>query len=166
MTTSRMAYFSQVTNQNVPACPHVEAVRLVVQQGERLRINQGTLAMHDTALGIASRAGSLEMVRTLLEHEKIAPDLENRWMESPLKLAVKVAHALVVDALVADQRVDTYSLREARAIATHESIRMAIQHENDGRRTCRGRVAASRTEGTLALGLVDAGRKHRPLRRR
>lgn len=130
---------------------HVEAVRLLVQQGEQLRINQGTLTMHDTALGIAARAGNLEIVQALLEHEKIAPDLENRWMESPLKLAVKGAHALVVDALLADQRVGEYSLREARVIATHENIRMAIQHEIDGRRTRRARIAASRNEGTLAL---------------
>lgn len=101
---------------------HLEAVRLLVQQRQRLRINQGTLTMHDTALGIAARAGDLEIVQTLLRHKKIDPSLENRWLESPLVLAVKGAHVLVVDALLADPRVDTYSLRVARAIATHEGI--------------------------------------------
>jgi ankyrin repeat protein len=113
---------------------HVEAVRLLVQQGERLRVNQGTLTMHDTALGIAARAGNLEIVRALLKHDKIDPSLENRWLESPLVLAVKGGYVLVVDALLADQRVDTYSLREARAIATHDGIRRAIQYEMDDRR--------------------------------
>lgn len=129
----------------------LEAVRLLVKQGERLRINQGTLAMHDMALRIAARAGSLEIVRTLLEHEKIVPDLENRWMESPLKLAVKGTHALVVDALVAVQRVDTYSLRETQAIARHENIRMAILDKIDGHRACRGRIAASRLKAHWPL---------------
>jgi hypothetical protein len=34
---------------------HLEAVRLLVQQGQQLRINQGSLTMHDAALGIAAR---------------------------------------------------------------------------------------------------------------
>jgi ankyrin repeat protein len=121
---------------------HLEAVRLLVQQGQRLRINQGTLTMHDTALGIAARAGDLEIVRTLLRHERIDPNLENRWLESPLVLAVKGAHVLVVDALLADQRADTYGLREAQAIATHEEIRGAIQYEIDGRRARCGWIKA------------------------
>jgi ankyrin repeat protein len=78
--------------------------------------------MHDTALGIAARAGNLEIVRALLKHEKIKPSVENRWLESPLVLATKGTHVLVVDALLADQRVDTYGLREARAIAKNEGI--------------------------------------------
>jgi ankyrin repeat protein len=101
---------------------HAEAVGLLVQQGERLRSNQGILTMHDTALGIAARAGNLEIVRALLKHEKIKPSVENRWLESPLVLATKGTHVLVVDALLADQRVDTYGLREARAIAKNEGI--------------------------------------------
>ncbi|CAI7600315.1 unnamed protein product [Penicillium pancosmium] len=124
---------------NPPLCQaavggHLEAVRLLVQQGQRLRINQGTLTTHDTALGIAVRAGDLEIVRTLLRHKRIDPSLENRWLESPLVLAVKGAHVLVVDALLADPMVDTSSLRVARAIATHEGIRRAIQYEMDDRR--------------------------------
>jgi ankyrin repeat protein len=116
---------------------HLKTVRLLVQQGQRLRINQGILTTHDTALGIAARAGDLEIVRTLLRHKRIDPNLENRWLESPLVLAVKGAHVPVVDALLADPRVDTYSLRVAREIATHEGIRRAIQYEmNDRRASC------------------------------
>jgi hypothetical protein len=105
------------------------------------------LTAHDTALGIAARAGDLEIVQTLLRHKRIDPNLENRWLESPLVLAVKGAHVPVVDALLADPRVDTYSLRVARAIATHEGIRRAIQYEMDD---CRARCESIKAHWSLA----------------
>ena len=129
---------------------HVEAVRLMVEQGERLRINQGNLTTHDTALGIAARAGNLELIRALLIHRNIDPNLENRWLESPLVLAAKGAHARVVDALLADQRMDAHSLRAALWSANDENVRRAIQHEIDGRRVYSEQIVASRSQGGLA----------------
>ncbi|KAJ5568960.1 hypothetical protein N7450_011446 [Penicillium hetheringtonii] len=117
---------------------------------ERLRINQGNLTTHDTALGIAARAGNLDLIRTLLIHRNIDPNLENRWLESPLVLAAKGAHARVVDALLADQRMDAYSLRAALWSANDEDVRRAIQREIDGRRIYSGQIGASRSQGGLA----------------
>ncbi|KAJ5569050.1 hypothetical protein N7450_011536 [Penicillium hetheringtonii] len=129
---------------------HVEAVRLMVEQGERLQINQGTLTTHDTALGIAARAGHLELIRALLIHQNIDPNLENRWLESPLVLAAKGAHARVVDALLADQRMDAHSLRAALWSANDENVRRAIQRQIDSRRIYSEQIVASRSQGGLA----------------
>ena len=100
--------------------------------------------------GIAARAGHLELIRALLIHQNIDPNLENRWLESPLVLAAKGAHARVVDALLADQRMDAYSLRAALWSANDENVRRAIQHEIDGRRIYSEHIVASRSQGGLA----------------
>ncbi|CAG7957057.1 unnamed protein product [Penicillium nalgiovense] len=62
---------------------HHDVVRLLVQQGTRLNINESTIASHDTALCIAARNGDLEMVQTLLLHNKIDVNLRNEYFEDP-----------------------------------------------------------------------------------
>ncbi|KAI3093071.1 hypothetical protein CBS147333_10146 [Penicillium roqueforti] len=66
---------------------HQDVVRLLVQQGTRLNINESTIASHDTALCIAARGGDLEMVQALLCHDQIDFNLRNLWFEDPLMLA-------------------------------------------------------------------------------
>ncbi|OQE54890.1 hypothetical protein PENNAL_c0443G05042 [Penicillium nalgiovense] len=66
---------------------HLDVVRLLVQQGARLNVNESTVATHDTALCIAARGGDLEMVRELLRHGQIDINLRNQWFEDPLMLA-------------------------------------------------------------------------------
>ena len=84
---------------------HHDVVRLLLQQGTRLNINESTIASHDTALCIAARGGDLEMVQALLLHDQIDVNLRNRWFEDPLMLAVKGEHFSIVDALVANPRL-------------------------------------------------------------
>ncbi|KAJ5240694.1 uncharacterized protein N7469_002285 [Penicillium citrinum] len=72
---------------------------------------KNTLTTHDTALGIAAHARNREVIRALLAHQKNAPNLEIRWLESPLVLSVKGLHALVAGALLPDHRMDAYRFR-------------------------------------------------------
>ncbi|KAJ5473975.1 hypothetical protein N7475_003541, partial [Penicillium sp. IBT 31633x] len=65
---------------------HLDVVRLLVQQGARLNVNESTVATHDTALCIAARGGDLEMVREILCHGRIDVNLRNQWFEDPLML--------------------------------------------------------------------------------
>ncbi|KAK9848357.1 hypothetical protein MYU51_016765 [Penicillium brevicompactum] len=68
---------------------HYDVVRLLVQEGTRLNINESTIASHDTALCIAACNGDLEMVQALLCHHQIDVNLWNEYFEDPLMLAVK-----------------------------------------------------------------------------
>ncbi|KAF3005309.1 hypothetical protein E8E15_000679 [Penicillium rubens] len=63
---------------------HLEAVRLLVQQGERLQINRGTMTAHDTALCIAARDGNSELVLALLRRDQTD---QNQPFQAPLSLA-------------------------------------------------------------------------------
>jgi len=110
---------------------HREAVKLLVQQGERLNINFGTRVAQDTALCIAARDGDAEMVRALLCHDEIDPNLENRWFQAPLSLAAKAGHLLVVDALMTDRRLTPCSLMTSISYAKDDCIRRAIQSKID-----------------------------------
>ncbi|CAG8080624.1 unnamed protein product [Penicillium nalgiovense] len=105
---------------------HLDVVRLLVQQGARLHINESTIASHDTALCIAARGGDLEMVQTLLRHGQIDVNLRNEWFEDPLMLAVKGGHVSVVDALVANPRLKYFSLKRSLDLARDHYIQRAI----------------------------------------
>ncbi|KAJ5264615.1 hypothetical protein N7505_007408 [Penicillium chrysogenum] len=91
---------------------HLDVVRLVVQQGARLKINESTITTHDTGLCIAARGGDLEMVQALLRHGEIGVNLRSQWFEDPLMLAVKGEHYSIVNALVVDPRLDTLQPEE------------------------------------------------------
>ncbi|KAJ5982642.1 hypothetical protein N7451_012742 [Penicillium sp. IBT 35674x] len=105
----------------------LEAVRLLVQQGGRLQINRKTMTGHDTALCIAARDGSLDLVRALLHHDQIDPNLENRWCQGPLSLAAQRAHLNVVNALLLDGRLSRQSMIAALPIANSDPIRKLIR---------------------------------------
>ncbi|KAJ5982015.1 hypothetical protein N7451_012115 [Penicillium sp. IBT 35674x] len=104
----------------------LEAVRLLVQQSGRLQINRKTMTGHDTALCIAARDGSLDLVRASLHHDQIDPNLENRWCQGPLSLAAQTAHLNVVDALLLDGRLSRQSMIAALPIANSDPIRKLI----------------------------------------
>ena len=104
----------------------VEAVRLLVQQGGRLQINRRTMTGHDTALCIAARDGSLNLVRALLRHDQIDLNLENWSCQGPLALAAQGAHLNVVDALLLDGRLSRQSMIAALHTANNDSIRQSI----------------------------------------
>ena len=86
---------------------------------------------HDTALCIAARDGNSEIVRALLRHDQIDPNLENRWLQAPLALAAQGAHLLVVDALLADRRLSPCGLTRALDFASSDSVRTVIQSKID-----------------------------------
>jgi ankyrin repeat protein len=106
---------------------HFDVVRLLVQQGARLNINESTIATHDTALCIAARGGNLEMVRVLLRHDRIDVNLRNRWFEDPLMLAVKGGHFSIVDALVVSPRLTHFRLKRSLDLARDDCIQRAIR---------------------------------------
>lgn len=106
---------------------HFDVVRLFVQQGARLNINESMITNHDTALCIAARIGDLEMVHALLRHGQIDVNLRNRWFEDPLMLAVKGGHFSVVEALVDNPRLKNFSLKRSLGLARNDCIQKAIQ---------------------------------------
>ncbi|CAG8030538.1 unnamed protein product, partial [Penicillium salamii] len=106
---------------------HLDVVRLLVQQGTRLNINESTIACHDTAIFIAARGGDLEMVQALLRHGQIDVIIRNRWFEDPLMLAVKGGHFSIVDALVVNPRLKYFSLKRSLDIARDDCIKRAIR---------------------------------------
>ncbi|CAG8216876.1 unnamed protein product, partial [Penicillium nalgiovense] len=106
---------------------HLDMVRLLVQQGARLNVNESTVATHDTALCIAARGGDLELVRELLRHGRIDFNLRNQWFEDPLMLAVRGGHFSIVDALVANPRLTHFSLRRSLDLAKDYYIQRAIR---------------------------------------
>ncbi|CAG8243323.1 unnamed protein product, partial [Penicillium nalgiovense] len=116
---------------------HLDVVRLLVQQGARLNINESTIANHDTALCIAARGGDLEMVQALLRHDRIDVNLRNRWLEDPLMLAVKGGHISIVDALVVNHRLTHFSLKRSLDLARDDCIKKAIRSrmEDDNTQT-------------------------------
>ncbi|CAG7959597.1 unnamed protein product [Penicillium salamii] len=105
---------------------HHDVVRLLVQQGTRLNINESTIA--DTALCIAARNGDLEMVQTLLLHNKIDVNLRNEYFEDPLMLAVNNCHFSIVRALLANTRLKRFSLKRSLELARDACIQRAIQN--------------------------------------
>ncbi|CAG8343980.1 unnamed protein product [Penicillium salamii] len=84
---------------------YLDVASLVVQQGARININEGTIATHDTALCIAARGGDLETVQALLHNDQIDVNLRNEWYEYPLTLAAKSRHVSVVDALLENSKL-------------------------------------------------------------
>ncbi|CAG7937133.1 unnamed protein product [Penicillium salamii] len=112
---------------------HLDVVRLLVQQGARLYINESTIANHDTALCMAARVGDMEMVRVLLRHDRIDVNLRNRWFEDPLMLAAKGGHSSIVDALVVNPRLTHFSLKRSLDLARDDCIQRTIRTrmEND-----------------------------------
>ncbi|CAG8059008.1 unnamed protein product [Penicillium salamii] len=108
---------------------HHDVVTLLVQQGTRLNINESTIASHDTALCIAARGGDLEVVQTLLLHNQIDVNLRNEYFEDPLMLAVKYGHFSIVNALLANTRLKSFSLKRSLELARDDCIQRVIQNK-------------------------------------
>ncbi|OQE61607.1 hypothetical protein PENNAL_c0281G01799 [Penicillium nalgiovense] len=106
---------------------HHDVVRLLVQQTTRLNINENTIVSHDTALCIAARGGDLEMVQALLLHNQIDVNLQNKYFEDPLMLAVKDGHFSIANALLANTRLKCFSLKRFLELARDDCIQRAIQ---------------------------------------
>ncbi|CAG8096753.1 unnamed protein product, partial [Penicillium salamii] len=107
---------------------HHGVVRLLVQQGTRLNINESTIAPHDTALCIADRGGDLETVQALLLHNQIDVNLRNEYLEDSLMLAVKNGHFSIVNALLANTRLKSFSLKRSLELARDDCIRRAVRN--------------------------------------
>ncbi|CAG7949998.1 unnamed protein product [Penicillium salamii] len=106
---------------------HLDVVRLLVQQGARLNINESTIATHDTALCMAARGGDLEMVQALLRHDRIDVNLRNQLFEDPLILAAKGGHISIVDALVLNSKLKCFSLTRSLDLSRDKCIQKAIR---------------------------------------
>ncbi|OGE47214.1 hypothetical protein PENARI_c054G00573 [Penicillium arizonense] len=127
---------------------HLDVVGLLVQQGARLKINEGTIASYDTALCIAVRDGDLEMVRVLLLHDQIDVNLTNRWLEDPLILAAKSGHLSIVNELLCDRRQKGGSLRRSLDAARDDCIRRAIRSRIEDRNSRQTFLAPSPRRST------------------
>ena len=116
---------------------HHDVVRLLVQQGAGLNINESTIAPHDTALCIAARGGDLEMVQALLRHVQVDVNLRNRWFEGPLMLAVKGGHFSIIDALLVNPRLTYLGLKTSLDLAGNDCIQRAIGRRMEDDNTLR-----------------------------
>jgi ankyrin repeat protein len=79
---------------------HVDMVRLLVDQGDRLEVNQLSRSDGETALCMAIRRGRLDVMDILLKHPRINLDIMNRWGETASVIAVKQGHTAMVGRLI------------------------------------------------------------------
>ncbi|KAI3094026.1 hypothetical protein CBS147333_10050 [Penicillium roqueforti] len=105
--------------------------RLLVQQDEHLKINENTIAAHDTVLYTVTEDTGLEMVRVLLCHGHIDVNLKNHRPEDPLIWAAKGEHPPIAYALVVDSRRKVGSLKRSLYFARNHCIWRAIQSTID-----------------------------------
>lgn len=87
---------------------HVDMVRLLVWQGDRLQINQLNSPDEETALSVAIRLGRLDILDILLQHPRINLDVINRWRETALLLAVRREDMAMVGRLFQGPNVPGY----------------------------------------------------------
>ncbi|CAG7970337.1 unnamed protein product [Penicillium salamii] len=114
---------------------HHDVVRLLVQQGTCLNINKNTIASRDTALCIAACGGDLEMVQALLLHNQIDVNLWNEYFEDPLMLTIKDSHFSIVNTLLANTKLKSFSLKRSLKLARHDCIQRAIQNRMEADNT-------------------------------
>ncbi|CAG8947204.1 unnamed protein product [Penicillium salamii] len=106
----------------VAANSHHDIVRLLVQEGTHLNINEGTIVSHNTTLCITASSYNLEMVQTLLSHHQINVNLQNKYFKDPLILAVKDSHILIVNTLLANTRLQYFSLKRSLKLVKNNYI--------------------------------------------
>ncbi|KAJ5437781.1 uncharacterized protein N7458_008779 [Penicillium daleae] len=109
----------------------LEAVQLLVKQGEQLLVNERICLTRDTALCIAARDGNLEIVRALLLHRHLNPNLENNRLEHPLFLAAKRGNLQVVNALLEDGRLAAFTMKDVVCWEETGLVKSAIQKQID-----------------------------------
>lgn len=109
----------------------LEGVQLLVRQSEQLLVNERTCMTRDTALCIAARDGNLEIVRALLLHRHLNPNLGINWLEHPLFLAAKRGNLQGVNALLEDRRLAAPSINNTVRWIEPGLVKSAIQKEID-----------------------------------
>ncbi|KAJ5500674.1 hypothetical protein N7453_009725, partial [Penicillium expansum] len=82
----------------------VDTVKLLVEQGGRLKINQLNSIDKESALFVAVRNQSLNILDILLQHPDINLNLRNRWGETALELAVKGGDVKMIKRLLQDSK--------------------------------------------------------------
>ncbi|KAJ5365260.1 hypothetical protein N7517_008146 [Penicillium concentricum] len=82
----------------------VNAVKVLVEQGGRLKINQLNSIDEESALCVAVRNQSLNIPDILLQHPDINLNLTNRWGDTALGLAVKGGDVKIVKRLLQDSK--------------------------------------------------------------
>ncbi|CAG8624718.1 unnamed protein product, partial [Penicillium salamii] len=83
---------------------NADAVKLLVAQGSRLKINQLNKIDEETAVSVAVRNGSLHILHILLQHPNVDLNLRNHWSETALLIAVKREDIEGVKRLLQDPR--------------------------------------------------------------
>lgn len=104
---------------------------LLVQQDEHVKINENTIAVHDTVLYTVIQDTGSETVRVLLYHGHIDANLKNQWPEDPFIWAAKGEHISIADALVVDSRRTVSNLKRSLYSARKHCIWRAIQSTID-----------------------------------
>lgn len=121
---------------DLPICQAAErgqqkAVRLLDQQGRHLQINRKPMTTYDTALCIAVRDGSPDLIQALLRHDQIDPNLENRWCQASLSLAAQRAHLHMVYVFLADARLSRCSMFAALDFVASDSRRFYLEGDSN-----------------------------------
>ncbi|KAK9847338.1 hypothetical protein MYU51_019539 [Penicillium brevicompactum] len=95
---------------------NVDAVKLLVAQGSRLKINQLNRTDEETAVSIAIRNANLHILHVLLQHPDVDLNQHNRWGETALLIGVREGDIEEVKRLLQDPR-PIYSLEIPAEIA-------------------------------------------------
>jgi ankyrin repeat protein len=108
-----------------------DAVKLLVEQDNRLNINQPNKSDEETAVSVAVRNGNLHILHILLRHPNIDLNLRNRWDETALLIAVKRGDIDGVGILLQDPR-PIFSLSSPAEVAkscNNHAMEMLIRGE-------------------------------------
>lgn len=110
---------------------HIEIARLLIDQGNGIDVNSGTL-LGSTALSVAALNGHLEIVELLLQDERLNCKAENNFGETALQLAAREGHEDIVRSLCHDARVrDLRSLRKAIKYSSNIRLRYFLQGQEE-----------------------------------
>jgi ankyrin repeat protein len=95
----------------------------------------------------------LEMVQALLLHHQIDVNLRNEYFEDPLMLAVKDGHSSIVNALLANTRLQSFSLKRSLELARDDCIKTAIWNRME---TSNPRQTLLRRSPRMKFGGLDS----------
>ncbi|KAI3097122.1 hypothetical protein CBS147333_9396 [Penicillium roqueforti] len=109
LTHKELEINARHTHEDSPLClaterGDVNAVKVLVEQGGRLKINQLNSIDEESALCVAVRNQSLNILDILLQHPDINLNLTNRWGETALGLPVKAGDVKIVKRLLQDSK--------------------------------------------------------------
>ncbi|KAJ5855203.1 hypothetical protein N7455_009151 [Penicillium solitum] len=109
LTHNELEINARHTREDSPLClaterGDVNVVKLLVEQGDRLKINQLNSIDEESALFVAVRNQSFDILDILLQNPAINLNLSNRWGETALGLAVKGGDVKIVKRLLQDSK--------------------------------------------------------------